>query len=498
MGIIIRQSFWGSVIIYTGVVIGYVNTLILFPYFLDVEQMGLVRLIQSNGLMFVPLALLGINGAYLKYQPDFQDDITTKNRIITLHLIIILAASLFFSLIGYLSIDYIKSIFEEKADAYNDFLLITLVIFITQSLFNYLGTYLWTHYNITAQNFLNEILLRLVNLILLVLYGYGIVSFDLFMSLVGINYFLTLLLLIIYIQLKYPMHWQWDFYRLSHDWLSKLTRFSGYSLVLTVGSSILMYISYFQTTKYLGLEANGIFTIAVFIGAIIELPRRVITQIISPFISDNFKKNEMDKVTDAYRSSSLNLSAIGFLLAIGIITNVSDLFHIIPKGEVFMQGFLLIILVSISKIISMVSGISAEIILYSKYKADNIVIMVIGAVALIVLNALFIPIWSITGAGIALLAATFLNMGLRVLAVFVKLRMSPFTQKHLYLVFISVPVFIVAYYLPIGASPVPNILIRSAGTSILFVALIYIVRVSPEVNQLIDLFFQKAKRIFQS
>ena len=47
MGKILKQSFWSTIVIYFGVLLGFINSIILFPKFLSTEQIGLIRQIIS-------------------------------------------------------------------------------------------------------------------------------------------------------------------------------------------------------------------------------------------------------------------------------------------------------------------------------------------------------------------------------------------------------------------------------------------------------------------
>ena len=57
MGVFLKQSFWTSVIIYLGVIIGFINSLILFPKYLSTEEIGLLRQIISAATLLLPLSL---------------------------------------------------------------------------------------------------------------------------------------------------------------------------------------------------------------------------------------------------------------------------------------------------------------------------------------------------------------------------------------------------------------------------------------------------------
>ena len=90
MGIIIRQGFWGLSLVYVGVALGYISTLLVLPAFLDVEEIGLLRLIQSNGLMLAPLAAFGIPTTWLQISPKYSQDLKLRSQAFCLSLLSLL------------------------------------------------------------------------------------------------------------------------------------------------------------------------------------------------------------------------------------------------------------------------------------------------------------------------------------------------------------------------------------------------------------------------
>ena len=67
MGKILKQSFWSSIIIYVGVLLGFINSIILFPKYLTTEQIGLIRQIISASTLLLPLTTFGVSATYLKF-----------------------------------------------------------------------------------------------------------------------------------------------------------------------------------------------------------------------------------------------------------------------------------------------------------------------------------------------------------------------------------------------------------------------------------------------
>ncbi len=486
MGIVIRQSFWSSGLVYIGVAFGYVNTLILLPYFMDIDQVGLVRLIQSNGMILLPVVVLGLNGSYIKYFPQFKSSQKEKNKLFSLHITSIVIASLLFSGLIYLFQDYIKLLFEEKSSIYNEYVYASLVILISQALFNHLIAVTLSEHNSTIPNFLNEVALRMLMLLCILLFGLEIVGFDSFIYLVLLSYCAITIVLYLVLVIKYKFRFDWKFYRLDLQWIKKNFGFGSYTMLISTCGSVIMNVSYLLTSSMVGLEANGILIISVFISTIIELPKRVIIQIISPFITQNFNDKKLDAINSDYKRSSINLGLISFLLAIGIITNLEDLFLIIPKGDVLSTGFSVIVILAFARIFNMVSGISSEILTYSAYYRLNIIITIASAVVIIGLNLFLIPLYGIIGAALSIFFNSVLSNIAKLIILYSKYRFSPFVKQHLFLLGIACVAYALTYLLPLNFNPIVNIVVRSVFTTGVYLALCLVLQVSSEVNKLFN------------
>jgi O-antigen/teichoic acid export membrane protein len=74
MGIIQKQGIANTIISYLGILIGFVNILILQPYMLDPDEIGLTRILFSLATLFATIFPLGLNGVIVKFLPEYRDE----------------------------------------------------------------------------------------------------------------------------------------------------------------------------------------------------------------------------------------------------------------------------------------------------------------------------------------------------------------------------------------------------------------------------------------
>ncbi len=105
----------------------------------------------------------------------------------------------------------------------------------------------------------------------------------------------------------------------------------------------------------------------------------------------------------------------------------------------------------------------------------------------IVFNFLFIPLWGITGAAVALFLAKLLYNFSIFLYVRNRYGLQPYNKNHAIILGIGFATFALIYFLPETANVFLNIGIKSSLTVILYCAGIYFTRVSPDVQELVEI-----------
>jgi len=491
MGIVIRQSFWGTVIAYMGVVIGYFNTLYLRPEFLSLEEIGLFTLVTANAMMISPLCGAGMAGTWIKYFPEVRKSPSLKNEFFTFQLLVVVSLTLLILVIGYLTSDWIVAYFAEKSTEYTKYLAITAVIIIVNSLFDLLFSYCRTILSVIIPSFIRDMQLRIGAIILIGGYALHYWTFDWAVKGLAINYAAALVVLFAYLFFTHDFKLSFRFAAIDHVWKKRIFNFGGYAMLLGLSFAAMQNVSYSQISSQLGDSATGIFATCFFIGMIVEMPRRNMLKVISPIFSKAMQENDMEQVHRMYKKGSITMSIFGALLCIGILTNVEDLFIFIPKGAEFREGYWVIVAICLTKFVVMLFSFGQEIMVFSNYYKLTLYFQITSAIILIGLNVWLLPLWGITGAGISYMVAILLHTFAKYLFLRTKFNLSPFDKSQVRLIAISGLVFLLFWYLPFPFSPVPNIAIRSILTTLVFVTLIFKFDISSDISQLIKQAFEK-------
>ncbi len=485
MGIVVRQSFWVSFITYFGVVIGYLSTLVFLPKFLTIEEIGLVRLIQSNALLLIPLTSLGLPNTIIKLFPRLEGKVEIGEFIVALVAFVTLAN---LCIVGIVMVFFgkLEAVFTVNSSEYIKYIYASFIILFSQSVYEIFASYLRANLNIVIPNYFKEIHLRLCVLTLVILYGIGLFNFDVLAFLLSICYLSTTMIAVIVTYLKRPFAVTFRPLVVFKKWKKDFLDFGVFAFILGIGGSVSANLGFLLIATFLGLEANGIFTTSVFIATLVDMPKRASSQIISPFYSSFFHSGDFEGVKRIYSRSAVNLYIISTLIAIGILTNLTDLYALIPKGQSFAEGYYVIVLVVIGKVLNMGFGTSGELLVYSDFKRYQLYVAVMSAVLTVVLSYALIPIFGILGAGMTLLLVGLFGAVARAIVIWIKLRMSPFSREYLKVTVIFAGTYVVSTLFSPALHPALNIIIRAGLTIALFVPLIYFFKASSEVNSTLD------------
>lgn len=490
MGIVIKQSIRSSVIAYIGVLIGYINVLWLFPYFLEADQIGLFRLIQSSAFLMATFGQFGLGSALVKFFPKLKD----QKGFLSFIILGGVSGFVLFAAFTFLFKTEITAYFAKESGLFIEYFGITLLISFILIQFQLLEAYCRSLLKIVIPTLIRDIQLRLSVTVLVALYALDIITFNGLIQWLSAAYLLMVITVIIYLRQLKAFQLSLNFKFINTALLKQIMTYAVYMMIGAGGTQIVLQIDSIMVSGALGLDATGIYTIAFFIGVVIEMPKRSITQISAPLISQAFEKNDMPAVEKLYKQTSINQMIIGSLLLIGIWANLESLYSFIPNGEIYIQGINVVLFIGLGKLSDMIFGTNGEIIVMSKHYKFNVVAVGILAILTIALNLLLIPKYGIEGAAIAsFLAMLTFNLS-KFLFVWVKFEIQPFSLGSIKLLGIIGLVLWVNQWVPTLDQTLLDILIRSTVITVLLVGLTIGLKVSEEVNSLVFGFMNRFKK----
>lgn len=490
MGLVIKQSIRSSAIAYLGVAIGYVNLLWLFPYFLTSDQIGLLRLIQSSSFILATFGQFGLPQTAVRFFPELR----TNKGLVTFLMLGGLLGFLILVVVSLLFQNQILAYFSQESALFIQYFEVTLFVTLFLVQFQILEAFSRSHLKIVFPTLIRDIQLRLFTTILVICFALELVDFSQMVNLLVVVYATLVISIIIYLISIKAIALSFNFNFLRGGTFKRLIRYGFYSLLGAGGTQIVLQIDSVMVSGELGLKATGIYAIAFFIGVVIEMPKRAITQVSSALISQAFDKGQMNEVRKLYRQTSINQFIIGALLLIGIWANLENIYLFIPNNEEYLTGMGVVLFIGLGKLSDLVFGVNGEIIVMSRYYRFNVVAISFLAALTILLNLWLIPIYGLEGAAMASFMAMFLFNLVKFIFVYWRFRIGPFNLKTLVFAFIAIAAVLANSLIPSLSHVIPDILLRSSIITIIIVGGAYAFEVSPEMNGLIRTYLNKIRK----
>ncbi len=491
MGIVVRQSLKASLGSYIGVGIGIINQMYVSTKYLSVEQLALSRLLFENSLLFSAFAHLGTPFIADKFFSLFRDEKEEHNGILPFLLFLPFIGSLLFAMIYLLCSDAIKAYYAEQSPMILQYHILVIPLTIFWIYISVLESYCRNNSRIAIPGFIREVYLRLANVVLILIFGFGWLSFDMLLYLMVGSYGLAVVFIGIYI--FHLGKWYWRFPSrniLNRTLLKQILGYGSFTLLGGIGVNLMLFIDRSMLAGERGLISTGIFIIATYIAGIIEIPRKAIAQISIPLISSALQIDDHEQIRNMNQKSALNQLIAGGLFFLLIWTGIDEIFYLIPKGDTYSQGKFVVLFIAIVKVFDIATGLNTEIILYSKYFKFATLFIVSSALIGFCLNLWLIPIYGITGAAIATAVTTLIYSISRMSFVWITFKVLPFTAKTLQVLGILGLLYgltlLIPQYEHSVMSSIIVLFVKSGVLVVIFALLIVWLKVSEEINGLVE------------
>lgn len=480
MGIIIRQSFWNTLVSYAGVILGAINVIWLFPTILGDTQFGVTRLLLSASLIAAQVAQLGMGNVTFRFFPVFQDPSSGHRGFLKILLLVPVLGFLLYLALFILFRDTIASQFSQNAPLFvqYDLFLIPLVGFTL--FFNVFDAWLRSVYRTVSGSILRDVVLRLMQMLAIGLYWLGLVDFYGFVVAFTAVHAVVLLFIVMWTWYCGELTLNSTYAPLTPSTNREMQIYAGYAIMGGISAIAIANIDLLMVGAFLGEAQAGYYAIAFFIGTFISIPERSISKISYPVIAQAFQNNDKALIASVYARTSLNQMIIGLLIFIGIWANIHNAIALLPDG--FLVAKNVIVIISAAKLIDMATGANSIILLNSPWYKFDLVLNVLLVVLTIATNLLLIPTMGIDGAAWASFITISVYNATKFVYIKMKLGLQPFKPAILKVFVAGAVSYGVSAIMPAMASVLVDLVLRSAIITTLFGAIIISWKTSEDVT----------------
>lgn len=495
MGIIRRQSIQNLVLSYGGVALGYFNQVFLMLKFLSMAQYGLVNVILNTSVLFSEFALLGIVSIVLRFSTYFSDHSRRSREFNFLILIYPLVGAVVLTLVFLGAKDVALSFFSDDANLFIDHYQLIFPIFLLMAYSGLVNTILNTQFKTVLSVFMKEIFLRVFQTAAVILFAFNLIDFNSLLLLYAGSYFFQLTVLIAYLVYlgKFKVLPNVRIFR--RPVFRLITKYGMFAFFAQTSTSIAGRVDLIMLGSDLaGLDYAAVYALVMSLSLIIFIPARAVNPIAVPIIAKSWKTRDLAQILKIYQESALNNLILGAILFIGIWINLDSLYLIIDKPE-YATGKFAFLFLGLAKLFDIATGVNGGIIYTSKKYQYDLYFNIGLIIVVISTNLILIPLYQVTGAAIATALSIFLYNFSRTLFVWRAFGMQPFTRKTAFTLLVGISCFLVSMLIPALRNPFADILMRSCLIGGLYLLLVYLLNISPQLNGLIRVVQDRVSRL---
>lgn len=472
---------------YAGVLLGFLNGVLLYPRILGPEVYGFVQWLFPTAAVLATVASLGMRSGVIRYFPFYRDREQGHSGFLGFCLLVAHLGLLLVLLVLWVGGDYFIELFRTDTNEkylLGNYWLLPLLVFFSVS-FDILAAYLTALLRPSIALFLKDLVGRVLTTLLIVWFYFGGLTVDQFLFLMVTKQGLLTVGAYVYLRRMGEWHLKIKWAAYPAERLREMRQYNLYNVLSGVGNQLINRVDSIMIPAILSFEANGIYSLFYFITTIIIMPYEAVLQIVTPLIAEAWKDNDKAQIQSLYQRSTRGIFAIAVLIFIGIVANLDNAVLLI--GPEFAAGTSVAIWLGIGQLIHCVNGYNVTIINLSDRFRWDLTVKSFAVALNIAANYLLILKLGIVGAAIATAITIMLTNVIYQGIIWRYYKMHPFSWQLLGISLLGAVVFWAQAQLP---SIPPHFLVDLAVRSLLM-ALFYglgilAFRLVPEARDMVD------------
>ncbi len=488
MGVVAKQSILNTFITYFGFAFGAANTLFLFTNILGEEEYGVVSYLLASSNLLWPLLAFGLPNTLIKFYNTYTNKIAS-DRFFSWLLLVPLVLVVVVSLLYTFFYEQLMARYTHTNPIVKPYLWIVIVLGCASAYFELFYAWAKVHLQTVKGNLIKELFNRIAITILLVLVYFKYITPNQFIYSLTIVFLVrTLLMKWIAFGIKRP--------EFSLQKIENVRAIAIYSALILISATVSVFLLDLDKVMIESLAPPisnvAKYSICVYMASVIGVPVRAMLQITNPLTAQLLAKKEINALNELNKKSSITALMATVWVGLVVVCNAYSIFELVPPNyELYIE---IVFLIGIVKLFDASLGITNAIL----FNSDSYKWILFFGVAILglayVFNHIFIPVEGIVGAAFAtFLAYTLYNIA-KLLFVFFKFKIHPFSIQILLIIGIAVVIWFVFFYWYIpNLDPILSVLIKGSLITLIYFSIIYLLKLSPEVNNTFKKFVLKRK-----
>jgi len=491
-----KQAILSSILVYIGIFIGVINT-----YFFTrngsftPEQFGLTRVFYDLGQNIFVFGSLGVIPIVYKFYPYYKDNVEdTKNDLMSWAMVVSFFGFCMILLVGYIIEPLVVRKFTARSPLIIQYYYLVFPFGFGMLFFSVLEAFCWSLHKTVISNFLKETAMRLIVLVFILLYYFNVVSFDTFIKLFTLVYFIIFLVLFIYLRRLGKLHFTLSPSRVTLKFKKKM--FGLQSLVFggVCISVVAQTIDTFIIASVKGLGSTGVFNLAQYAANLVQVPQRSIQSITTGVLAQAWKDKDYTEINRIYERSCINLLLMALFIFCNIWLNIDEAFVVMKIQPEYQAGIYVVFVLGMARLVDAGTGVNGTIIATSTFWKFDFYSGIVLLIFRIPLTYFLIVNYGIIGSAFAELFSFTVYNGIRFEFLRRRFNMQPFTRKTLYTLLVASAAYGISFFLLRNVTGWVGIISKSSLFSLLLIAGVFFLELSPDAMQLYHKYADKLKK----
>lgn len=491
MGVIKRQGIKNIFITYAGVIIGALSAIFIQPAFLSSTELGFTRNLYNFSFLLSIAIPLGLPNVILRFYPQYKANVRDPRYFTGFILISFATAALLSVSLFLLFRPVLTQLYASESQLFVRYFIWVVPYSLIIALSTCLTCYSQAVYKSTVPSFLNDVVSRVMVVLITFLYYYGWISFDQYVIGFVSIYLLVSVVLVFYLS------------RFGLISFSIRKVFSGAELRRIIPYGLTMCLISFTSFGLKSIDAIflgmyslsdvAVYSTAVFLALFIEVPLGSIERISHSRIAANFASGNQVETGKIYSESVKYLLVFGGYIFLGVSACSGYIFDYLPPE--YSRSAWLVTLLGLGCLVNAATGVNNAILFYTSYFRIGALLLAASFVVMLVADLIFIPRYGMA-------AAAFITTGISIVYNFSKFLViyrlfgfQPYTLSSVKTILLIGVGYGFTLLLPAWSKlPVINILINGGLVTLFYFAGVYRLKIVPEIfSQIINRISGKPK-----
>jgi O-antigen/teichoic acid export membrane protein len=386
--------------------------------------------------------------------------------------------------------DFFIRKFSRNSSLFVDYYYWLIPLTVSYTFFLLFEAYAWLIQKTVASNLVKELVNRIWVTLIFVLYFFHLFSKDTFVKIYAFIYVPSILILLWISTRNGGIRFVPRISTVTKRLYKKIISFSAFHFSGSIVRILPLTLSALMIASINGLSDTAIYTAAIYLISIMEVPQRSMLSITTSIIGEAWKNKDLKKIEEIYHKTSLNLLIAGLGIFGVVYLNVENLVRF--EGNSYAPIITIFTVMGISKIIDLGMGMNDQIMALSKYWRIDFFLSISFIIINIPLTYFLIKRFGLYGSAYGqFISLVFFNV-MRFITIWKLFKLQPFTIKSLYIILLAALIILpIRHFIPFAGNLYLDTIIRTIIYVVLLGAAVIGFRLSPDIFEVYLTFLKR-------